>query len=116
MYAPKSNCNQVNDNQKHLPPPPPPPPSTQQSARRLSLADLNIQLNEENLNLKQRNTTQSDLINNSRTQTSTTNEKSIKNVLLKKGPNGFGIAISEDKTKRLIIHALNPQGVAFKVS
>jgi len=37
----------------------------------------------------------------------------FKLVTLKKGSNGFGIAISEDRAAKLIIRGLNPNGVAF---
>ena len=34
--------------------------------------------------------------------------------MLKKGSTGFGIAISEDRQRRLIIRGLNPNGIAQK--
>ena len=37
----------------------------------------------------------------------------VRKIVIKKGPTGFGIAISEDKYKRLIVRGLNPNGVAF---
>ena len=39
--------------------------------------------------------------------------KILKKIRLKKGPNGFGIAISEDRYGRLIVRGLNPNGVAY---
>jgi multiple PDZ domain protein len=39
--------------------------------------------------------------------------KITKIIKLNKGPNGFGIAISEDRHNRLIVRGLNPNGVAF---
>ena len=38
----------------------------------------------------------------------------IRKITLKKGPTGFGIAISEDRYNRLIVRGLNPNGVAFQ--
>lgn len=40
--------------------------------------------------------------------------KVVRKILLRKGPTGFGIAISEDKHGRLIVRGLNPSGVAFQ--
>lgn len=39
--------------------------------------------------------------------------RQIRKITLKKGPTGFGIAISEDRYSRLIVRGLNPNGVAF---
>lgn len=44
------------------------------------------------------------------------NENPLRKIVIKKSPTGFGIAISEDKQKRLIVRGLNPSGVAFSVS
>jgi C-terminal processing protease CtpA/Prc len=40
--------------------------------------------------------------------------KEMRKITLKKGPTGFGIAISEDRFNRLIVRGLNPNGIAFK--
>lgn len=43
-----------------------------------------------------------------------TSTRTIRKIVLKKGPTGFGIAISEDRYNRLIVRGLNPNGVAFQ--
>ena len=43
-------------------------------------------------------------------------ENPVRRLVISKGPTGFGIAISEDKYRRLIVRGLNPNGVAFSVS
>jgi C-terminal processing protease CtpA/Prc len=48
--------------------------------------------------------------------TLSSNENHVRKMVIKKGPTGFGIAISEDKYRRLIVRGLNPNGVAFQVS
>lgn len=45
---------------------------------------------------------------------SSSNTRVVRKILLKKGPTGFGIAISEDRYNRLIVRGLNPNGVAFQ--
>ncbi len=47
--------------------------------------------------------------------TMSSNENPVRKMVIKKGPTGFGIAISEDKYRRLIVRGLNPNGVAFQV-
>ncbi len=49
-----------------------------------------------------------------RSKSASSKSTSIKLVTLKKGPAGFGIAISEDRHHRLIIRGLNPTGIAQK--
>lgn len=41
--------------------------------------------------------------------------RQIRKISLKKGPTGFGIAISEDRHNRLIVRGLNSNGIAFHV-
>jgi hypothetical protein len=79
-----------------------------QPARRLSIADLNNQLNEENFNLKTRGSITS--------ASSISNDMKYKSVTLLKGPSGFGIAISEDRNNRLVIRGININGIAHQVS